>query len=104
MKWTSSLEEPFNKDHRMMRFVQSKDVAWNFLGENIIAFNLDGEKMFHNLNPAAAVIFQEMQLPKSQEELVNKLLEEFDVSTDVASQDVEMILNDMKTKQLIVEA
>jgi hypothetical protein len=88
----------------MMRFVQSKDVAWNFLGENIIAFNLGGEKMFHNLNASAAVVFKALENPKTREELIATMLEEFDVSAEAASSDVEALLQDMKLKQLIIEA
>jgi len=88
----------------MSRFVQSKDVAWNFLGEKIIAFNLSGEKQFHDLNETAATVFRALQTPASKPELVAALLSEFDVNEDEATVDVEAILADMKNKKLIVEA
>ena len=88
----------------MTRFVQSKDVAWNFLGDKIIAFNLSGEKQFHDLNETAAVVFQALAAPVSKSELVAALVAEFEVTDETAASDVEAIVLDMQTKRLIVEA
>ena len=88
----------------MTRFVQSKDVAWNFLGDKIIAFNLSGEKQFHDLNETAAVVFQTLSTPVSKPELVAALVAEFDVTDADAASDVETIVSDMQAKRLIVEA
>jgi hypothetical protein len=88
----------------MTKFVQSKDVAWNFLGEKIIAFNLSGEKQFHDLNETAAVIFRALQAPATRPELIAALIAEFDVDESLAAGDVDAALSDMQTKRLIVEA
>lgn len=85
----------------MSKFVQSKDVAWNFLGDKIIAFNLSGEKQFHEFNETAATVFKTLQSPVSRQELVDALLEEFDVNETHAAQDVDQLLGEMQTKRLI---
>lgn len=88
----------------MPKFVQSGDIAWNFLGENVIAFNLAGDKQFHDLNPTAAAVFTLLQTPREKSELVAKLLSEFDIDEATASTDVEVLLEEMCAKGLIVEA
>lgn len=88
----------------MSKFVQSKDVAWNYLGEKIIAFNLSGERHFHDLNETAATIFRELQVPRSKSEVVEAMIAEFDVDPAAASTDVEELIADMKSKRLITEA
>ena len=88
----------------MSKFVQSKDVAWNFLGERIIAFTLTGERRFHDLNETAALVFQTLQVPTSKTDLVAAVVEEFDVEPATASTDVEEILAEMIGKKLVAEA
>lgn len=88
----------------MVRFVQSKDVAWNFLGDDVIAFNLSGEREFHNLNATAAAVFEALQVPCTSEDLARKLVEEFAVDMAQASTDVESLLGELKSKRLIVES
>lgn len=88
----------------MPRFVQSKDVAWNYLGERVIAFNLNGEKQFHDLNETAAVIFSALQIPMNEKELVEAVLKEFEVDPAQAADDVQAILAEMNQKRLIIEA
>lgn len=88
----------------MSKFVQSKDVAWNYLGEKIIAFNLNGEKQFHDLNESAAVIFKTLQAPSSRTDLIQILLAEFEVSEQEAGTDIDDILIEFKNKKLITEA
>ena len=84
-----------------MRFMQSRDVAWNYLGDHIVAFTLSGEKEFHDLNSTAASIFQALESPKSENELVAALVAEFDISPDSAVIDVRSVLASMKEKKLI---
>jgi hypothetical protein len=87
-----------------MKFAQSKDVAWNYLEDNIIAFNLGGDREFHHLNATAAAVFNALGTPRSREDLVGALTSEFDVSPEQASQDLGPLLEDLKAKHLIVEA
>jgi len=88
----------------MPKFVQSNEVAWNFLGDNIVAFNLAGDKQFHDLNATAALVFKLLQTPKDKSELVAAVLAEFDVNDETASTDVEALLAEMHGKGLITEA
>lgn len=88
----------------MIRFVQSKDLAWNFLGDRIIAFNLSGERQFHDLNPTAAFLFQALETPKSEDELVALLSQEFEVDDGQAKTDVQELLADMSAKALIIKS
>lgn len=88
----------------MSKFVQSADIAWNFLGENIIAFNLDGDKQFHDMNPTAALIFKQLQTPKEKSELIDSMIAEFDVDPVTASSDLEFLIGEMRAKGLITEA
>ncbi len=87
-----------------MKFTQSKDVAWNYLEDNIIAFNLGGNREFHHLNATAAVVFNALGTPRSKEELVQALTTEFEVSSEQAAQDLGSLLAELKAKNLIVEA
>ena len=88
----------------MTKYVQSKDVFWNFLGDSIIAFSLAGEREFHHLNSTAATVFKSLETPKSRAEVLEALLAEFDVTSESASTDVQSTLEDMCRRNLIVEA
>lgn len=87
----------------MSKFIQSKDVAWNFLDDRIIAFNLGQERMFHTLNSTAAFIFDQMQAPRSREELIQALIGAFDINSEQATTDITAALAEMKSKRLISE-
>ncbi len=86
------------------RFVQAKDVAWNHLGESIIAFTLSGNREFHNLNETAAVVFSALSTPRSIGELALELTHRFDVEIAEASTDVREIVAEMRAKKLVTEA
>jgi hypothetical protein len=86
------------------RYVQAKDVAWNHLGETIIAFTLSGTREFHNLNETAAVIFEALALPRSIPELATELSHRFDVEIEEASTDVQDLLSQLRAKNLVMEA
>lgn len=86
------------------KYIQSKDLAWNRLGDDIIAFSLDGEKEFHHLNPTAAAVFEALQTPQSMSALVARVVKEFDIDELSASTDVQAVITEMRQRKLIVSA
>ena len=67
----------------------------------------DEATSFHGvvaLSDAAAFLLEQMTEPQTTEELVNKLLEQYDVDLLTAKEDVHSIVNTFKDLNLILES
>lgn len=81
-----------------------KYVLREIAGENILVSVGEGVADFCGivkLNPAAKVIWERLQKGASAEDLVNSLIEMFDVSRDQAAEDVEKSLELLKSQGMI---
>ena len=61
------------------KYIAGPRIVCSPLGSDMIALNPDTGK-YLALNPVAALIFEMLREPRSTEEIVNKLTEQFDVS------------------------
>lgn len=81
--------------------IRTERLTWRELDDEIIALDLDRSSYF-TANPAAAVIMKRLAEGRaSAEELVDLLLEEFEVSREVAVADVEAFLSELERDGLL---
>ncbi|MEA5466123.1 lasso peptide biosynthesis PqqD family chaperone [Leptothoe sp. PORK10 BA2] len=74
-------------------------IASELEGEAIILNLVSG--MYYGLNEVGAKIWELIQQPCTFENILNGLLEEYDVQPDICQQDLAKILEDMKEARLI---
>ena len=86
-----------------MNPLQSKQVAWNTLGDCVVILDMSNQKehQIHELSLEASFIWKKCDGLQSIESIANDLSSEFDVDIDSAMTDVQSFLNEMKTLQLI---
>jgi len=80
----------------------SRQVACTVGGEAVI-LHLD-EGLYYSLNPVGTCIWALLQQPRSKEELIARVLEEFDVTPERCRADVEELLEALCTRLLVVPA
>ncbi len=85
----------------MSKYIQSKDLAWNFLGQRVIAFTFTAEREFHTLNETAAVVFAALKDSRTRSELLQIVCDEFEVDEVSAAADLDQTLVEMLSKKLI---
>ncbi len=84
-----------------MKTYKMKDsVAYRALGEEAVLLNPD-DNQIHLLNEVACYTWELLTELRSEEDLVNLICGEFDVSADQASSDASKLLNEMNEKGLI---
>lgn len=59
------------------------------------------KKIYYGLEPVGARIWQMIQEPKTVDEIVNALVEEFEVEEDVCLQDCVSFISELKEKELV---
>ena len=79
------------------RKVASNDVLIS-VGSNIANFN-----GYITLNPTASFLWDAMSVPQNACQLVQALIEEFDVPEEIAKQDVEAFLQMLQKESMITE-
>lgn len=79
------------------------------INKNIGYRIIDGEmfivtpfnKTLHNLNETGTFIFQQIEKKKSQDEIIDRICEEFEVEREIAKKDVEDFIEKLKKKQIL---
>lgn len=60
-----------------------------------------GNGVYYGLDEVGSFIWQHLQSPRRVEEIVNAVLEEYDVARDLASGDTIRLLTDLETRGLV---
>ena len=85
------------------KFRQRPRVAWREIeGEAVLVDPVRGRMVV--LNPSGLVLWQALETGQSAEELVGRLLEEFDVSESEARRDVDAFLGSLNERNLLEAA
>lgn len=72
------------------------------VADEILMLNIErGE--YVGLNASGAIIWELLETPKSTEQLIDLLVEQFDVGRELAKQDVERFLEDAFERGIVVQ-
>ena len=80
----------------------SRQVACVVGGEAVILHLDDG--VYYSLNPVGARVWDLLQQPRTAEELIARVTEEFDVAAERCRLDVEELLSALRERALVVLA
>lgn len=80
----------------------SRQVACVVGGETVILHLDDG--VYYSLNPVGARVWDLLQEPRTADELVARVVEEFNVAVDPCRHDVEELLSALRARALVVPA
>lgn len=69
--------------------------------DEAVLLDLDSQSYF-GLDPVATVIWEEISENKTEEEIVDRIIREFEVGADVAKRDLRQFLQKLKDEKLIV--
>lgn len=82
-------------------FRRNPDVAWRvYDGE---AFMLSSGNTLHVLNEAATHIWLYLEEKKDEDDVVKMICENFDADEKTVRSDVQELLAELKTKELVIE-
>ena len=76
------------------------DLTVKNVDDGLLILDKRNEKI-HQLNSTACFIWAELDAGKSPEKIANRVVEEFDISDDVALEDVRRALEQFDTLQLL---
>lgn len=71
-------------------------------GEAVIV--VPRKREIHRLNEVATLLWQELEAERSVEELVDRVVEEFEIDAERAAADVRTFLDEMAKRDLVVVA
>lgn len=81
-------------------FKKNPDVSWQVVeGQAVLIHNRLGE--IHVLNEVGSIVWENLE--KGVDEIVRIILKDYDVEEDVARNDVENFINELKEAQAIIE-
>ena len=83
-----------------MKWQISPEILHSKIDEEVILMSIEADSYF-GLDPIASRIWELLEQPLSVEELVEKLMEEYEVDADTCQQDVQALLEDMQGRGLI---
>ncbi|PIV58384.1 MAG: PqqD family protein [Bacteroidetes bacterium CG02_land_8_20_14_3_00_31_25] len=83
------------------KYVRKKELLSSRMDNEIVMMHPESGKYFA-LNPVASRIWDLLETPHNLNELVEKLLKEFDVSEETCCKEVSAFLKEMSEKKLVV--
>ncbi len=81
-------------------FTTLENIAWRNVNDEIVILNLKSGE-YYTLNDVGQIIWLALADQKSVEEIKSKLIVEFDVSPDTATQDIKTFLSKMVDEGLL---
>ncbi len=88
---------------RDRKYVQSPQVVSSKLGEDIVVMNPETGK-YLALNPVAAVIFETFAQPHTPAEVIERLMQQFNVDEHQCTAESIACIRDMLDRELLKEA
>lgn len=83
-----------------IKFIRKKELLSSRMDNEIVMMHPESGKYFA-LNPVASRIWELLEQPNSINDLVEKLLREFDVTQDVCKTEVTVFIEEIMEKKLI---
>ena len=82
-------------------FVKNNNFIWrNIQGEAVLLNPADGK--YYGLNAVGCSFWEKVDGERNEEDIINLLLEEFDVERGVLAQDINELVNDMESKEILL--
>ena len=78
----------------------SKEIIINKLGNVYVAYDNSNQQM-HELNEVGYFILEEIEKKKSKKQIIDKLIEYYDVDRNKASEDLEKYIDILIGKKLV---
>ena len=85
-----------------MRLETSPDVLAAHLSGEAVLLNLT-DKSYYRLNETAAIVWSGLEKGESKEQILQSLSSLYDVAMDEAERDVDRVIGDLKSRQLVIE-
>ncbi len=80
---------------------RNPDMLFSHIDDEVVMMSIEtGE--YYGLNPVASRIWELLEHPHTMEQLIDKLLQEFDIDESTCRRDVQTFLKQLAGKQLIV--
>jgi hypothetical protein len=86
-----------------MELKRRENLAWQKLGDDIVIIDARINKEVHRLNEVGSFIWQQLSSSKNEKQICEKLVKEYDISEELALEDIKEFMVDLKEKNLIVE-
>ena len=84
-----------------MKYVQNKEIFTTDLQESLMMMSVQAGKYFE-LNPVSKRIWELVEQPQTEEQIIAKLLEEFEVSEEECRTDVSEHLELLQNKKILL--
>ena len=80
--------------------LRTRDLSWQVAGDSIVVLDLQGSE-YLRLNGTGRTIWELLVEPRTVEELVNIVMDEYDIDRDTATTDTERFIDDLARRGLI---
>ncbi|HBW47017.1 TPA: PqqD family protein [bacterium] len=80
------------------------DLAWRVIDNEVVILKIK-TTTYYSLDPIGTFIWKRMEkTPKTREEILKSILEEFEVENTTASNDLDELIADLVREELILES
>lgn len=86
-----------------MAYTLSKQYLWKEIGDQVVILNFESGRYF-SLNPSGSVIWKSALDNLSQDQIVQRLCDEFDVDRETARQDTEDTVRSFIDRKFLVQS
>jgi hypothetical protein len=80
--------------------LRSGSIAWNAVGDNVVVLDLTSST-YYSTNGVGMLLWQLLSAGANRGDLVNTLVERFDVDRETVERDVDAFLGDLERAQLL---
>jgi hypothetical protein len=82
--------------------IRKQGISWRELDGQIVVLDLESSK-YVTVNGAGAVIWERLIPGATLDEIVNELVEVFDIDVETARSDSEAFLDELRTRRMLYE-
>jgi hypothetical protein len=82
------------------KYIQNKKVIQSKIGDEVVMLDMDSGFYF-GLNSVASIIWGKLEKPISLEEVINELLEEYNIDRQTCEYDTRLFLDQLFEKNII---
>jgi hypothetical protein len=86
-----------------MTLSTSSDVLAAHLSGEAVLLNLR-DKSYYRLNETAAAVWSGFEKGESREQILESLLQQYDIGAEQAQSDVDRVIDDMKARKLLIDS
>ncbi len=87
----------------MKRFQKTKFLSWKKFEDHMLIIDSRTKKQVHRLNEVGSFLWNSLDKNQCKEKLVESLIENYEISNEEATRDVQSFLNELLEKALIHE-